>query len=106
MDLTTPSTIKAQGNARYVGNISRVDIDPVPADEEAVPGSDTFSSALNLWAKKKPDCEKLKHPVDEDPRWDFGQSRFPILRSSSFMSCCRLLWCLFLPLPAYANTEA
>lgn len=57
MILTKPS-VKAHGSARFLGNSTASDLDAV---------------AITGGQGDPPDCRGLGHPVDEDPRWDFGK---------------------------------
>lgn len=63
--------MKAQGSARYVGSNGKSDA--VAGHGEPTLINATSSSVLDWESKPAPDCELLKHKVDEDPRWDFGK---------------------------------
>lgn len=68
--LTMFLSINAQGSARYIGNIEPPNTDVAIPDEEMTAAN---STSVMLEQSPTPDCELLRHRVDEDPRWDFGK---------------------------------
>lgn len=80
LSLTVAAFLQTQSNARSVGKHELSHMDAAMADAEPTAVNAT---AVMLEQSPPPDCQLLKHRVDEDPRWNFGtitnifSSQFP-----------------------------
>lgn len=63
-------SFKAHSSARSVGKHESYETDVAVVDEESAAVNGT---SFMLEGSPRPDCELLRHRVDEDPRWNFGK---------------------------------